>query len=273
MLVRQDLHIHTYLSPCANATATAAHYVEKAKALHLDTIAITDHMWDPKISIAYGDAEWYHSYHLTPEHIARARADAEAVPHEGLRILFGCETEYDRIRRRPAIHPETAARMEVLLAPNSHTHCTMPKELYEPYSRHADYLVQAFMDIVTSDVADYITAIPHPFLAVGCPYDNRLLFPEIGEKRFSECFQAAAEAGIAMEINTSSLSAHYKDAPELMTAVRNDPTMEMFRLAKKAGCKFTFGSDSHDEKHHDTFPAAVIAAEYLGLTEADILYL
>lgn len=264
MLVKQDLHIHTYLSPCANETATIEYYVRVARKLGLDTIAITDHMWDPAVSIAYGNAAWYHTYGLTPKHVARARDDASRAEHTGVRILFGCETEYDRVLRRPAISRETASKMEVLLAPNSHTHCTMPQEDYEPYERHADYLVRCFMDTVTSDVAEFITAIPHPFAAVGCPYDNRLLLPLIGEKRFTECFSAAAEANIAMEINTSCFT---------KLPIDNDPMVDMLAIAKKCGCRFTFGSDSHSSADHDCFPIAERIAEKLGLREENILRL
>ena len=43
MLVKADLHIHTFLSPCGDIGMTPLNIVRKAKAKNLDLIAVTDH--------------------------------------------------------------------------------------------------------------------------------------------------------------------------------------------------------------------------------------
>ena len=136
-------------------------------------------------------------------------------------LLFGAEAEYSYENRRPAVTPDVAEQLEVLLVPNSHTHLTMPKDFYQPYEKHAEYMIDAFMDIVNSDVARYITAIPHPFMAVCCPYDNRILIDLISDDSFKRCFSAAAEKGIALhagDIVDTFLAKgyHYQDKVALL---------------------------------------------------------
>ena len=45
MFIDHDMHIHTHYSPCADATATAEHYIQKAHELGLKKIGFADHMW------------------------------------------------------------------------------------------------------------------------------------------------------------------------------------------------------------------------------------
>jgi histidinol phosphatase-like PHP family hydrolase len=42
------------------------------------------------------------------------------------------------------------------------------------------------------------------------------------------------------------------------------------KLAKECGCKFTFGSDAHDNKQHDFYGNAQILADILELKENDL---
>ena len=46
--------------------------------------------------------------------------------------------------------------------------------------------------------------------------------------------------------------------------------MRMFKIVKECGCKFIFGSDSHDNETHKKYGNAQLAADLLGLTEEDI---
>ena len=52
--------------------------------------------------------------------------------------------------------------------------------------------------------------------------------------------------------------------------LETDPHLHMFRLAKECGCKFIFGSDSHDNQEHDYYGNADIIANMLELTENDL---
>ena len=202
MIVDHDFHLHTNISLCASPEATFDFFLKKAETEGLKKIAITDHLWDHAVDGWQGrGGNFYEVQDFEHIKALRSEIDAHNAKSKGPRVLFGAEAEYSYENRRPAITPEVAEQREVLLVPNSHTHLTMPKSFYEPYEKHIEYMTDAFMDIVNSDVAKYVTAIPHPFMAVCCPYDNKMLLEKIGDDIFKRCFSAAAEKGIALELN------------------------------------------------------------------------
>jgi histidinol phosphatase-like PHP family hydrolase len=140
----------------------------------------------------------------------------------------------------------------------------MPRDCFEPYQKHVDYMIQAYLDIINSKVNKYITAVAHPFEAVCCPYDNEILINMISDDTFKRLFDETAEKGIAFEINVASM--HKKNHFE----IENSAVLRMFRLAKECGCQFIFGSDAHSNSAHESYSNAQFVADLLGLTENDI---
>ena len=253
---KHDLHIHTSLSSCAKPTALAADYIVRAKEMGLNTIAFTDHMWDSAVP---GASKWYEPQNY--EHICRLKAELPAAD-PSLKILFGCETECI-MDGTVGISEEVASQLDILLVPHSHTHMknfTIPAELREDDATHGLYLVKHFMHIIESPVAKYVTVIPHPFVAVGCPTAQNVL-NTIPASALEECCRAAAEKNIALEINTSCFSRMNEEE------IRSCAYVRLCEIARQAGCRFTAGSDSHDICAMDTLPKAEIFARAAGITE------
>lgn len=276
MKITHDLHIHTTLSSCCKDTgATVQKYMEKARQLGLDKIAFTDHLWDSAIPLGN---EWYRPQNVT--HVLQLKQTVEDAQKEAdtPRILFGCETEYDYAHRAPALTEEAAAQFDIVLFPNSHTHLTTPDGLRDDKKAHARFMFDAFMDAVNSPVSRYITVMAHPFMAVCCPYDNRELLPLLSDNQYRECFSAAKEKNIAIEINMSNFKRHNRAENPLtgfvydLPALYNDPILHLFELAKGCGCRFTFGSDAHavSTPSLNHWHATYMIAELLGLTDDDI---
>ncbi len=261
-MVQQDLHIHTRLSSCAKPEAIAADYIAHAREIGLKTIAFTDHMWDSAVP---GASSWY-----APQDFAHIlRLKKELPPSDdSLKILFGCETECDKYGT-VAISEEVAAQLDILLVPNSHTHMrgfVIPAEDYDDFVRHGKFMVKHFMDIVNSPVAKYITAIPHPFCAAGgCPHKQEII-DSIPDSALAECFAAAKEKDIAMEINTSG----YGNMSEEELA--SSAFVRLYTLARQAGCRFTIGSDSHAMFYMDYLPKAEIVMKAAGIDESMLLW-
>jgi len=260
MKIKHDFHIHTSLSICADETATLDNYIENAKKFGLEKIGISNHFWDSVIPI--GD-EFYRIQDYA--HVSELKPEIEAKRTDGLKIYFGCETEYDLKRGDVAISEETAEKFDFILVPNSHTHITMPKDLYEPRESHMNYMIKAYEDIINSKISKYITAIAHPFEAVGCPYDNEILINMIPDDTFKRLFDKTAQKGIAFEINTYSMNDKTKEKIDRCAQIR------MFNLAKASGCKFIFGSDAHKSSGHDCYSNAQYVADLIGLKETDII--
>ncbi len=277
MKITQDLHVHTHLSLCAKRDAFAAGYIETALKCGIETLGIADHLWDHDnlpVSVS-GDAysartlDWVGGYRIcNVDHVMQARKDFADVDKKGVRVLFGCELEFDPIRRKPAITVENAKKFDFIIVPNSHTHLIMPEALYYPKEAHAKFMKDAFMDICSSDVAPFVTAIAHPFTAVGCYYDYNLLYDLLCDEDYIECFSAAKAQNIAIEINVDPYFKLNEDE------LKSIPELRMYRLAKKVGCKFTFGTDSHATDTPIThWPNAQRLADILELTEKDVLVL
>lgn len=265
MRIEHDFHIHTTLSLCAHDdSATVENYVRRAKELGLKKLGFADHLWDGAIPGA--SERFYKPQDFT--HVAQLKQElARFDGVDGIRLYFGCEVEYDPARRDLALTEETARAFDFILVPNSHTHMIMPREDYHPPERHARFMLDAFRNIVASPLAGYITAVAHPFSAVNCPYDRRVLYDLISPGEYREVFELARQADIALELNVSG----YKGWS--LREIVEDPSIRMFQIARECGCKFTFGSDAHSAapgEPHDLWWIAYVLAELLELTEADL---
>lgn len=275
MKITCDLHAHTHLSVCGQDCATIERYVETALDFGLTTIGIADHMWDAaipytpemRVSRSAGEAgeavvNWYKIQDMA--HCRRILPEIAATDTKGVRFLFGGEVDYAK-GRGAAISEREAETLDFIIVPNSHTHHVMDKSWYEPYEKHAEFMLRATMDICTGPTRQYVTSLAHPFDAVCCPYPLWNIIDTISDAQFREVFCAAKENGIAAEINGSS----FRD----MTA-EEIPQSAMFRVltaARNCGCKFTFGSDSHVGDGRKELRQAALAADLLGLTDNDIL--
>ncbi len=268
--ILHDLHVHTNFSLCANPSATVENQVNKAKAFGLKKLGFADHFWGLPIG---AEETWWEqvqmcarSYYTTQnfDHVMKTKPEIERLKGQGVELLLGCEAEYDPYRRDIAITEAQAEWFDFVIVPNSHTHMVMPKAFYEPYEKHVDFMIQAYEDILGSPVNRYITAIAHPFEAVCCPYGKELPLALIPDDTFRRLFDKTAEKGIAVEINVAALLGKSDFQLSLFPATR------MYRLAKECGCRFTFGSDTHDSEDHGAYATMERVAALLELKEDDI---
>jgi len=260
MKITQDLHCHTNLSRCAPRDATVESYIDTWVDLGLETVGIADHFWDSRMPIPCpGRTRAYET-----EEIWKLKEHVATLDTKGVRVLFGGETEYDYTNRGVACHPETAAALDFLIVPHDHSHLTMPSEWQDSSEKTAKFILDAWYDIMESNIAKYITAMAHPFM-IGAVKDFSKYFTD---KQLSDAFSAAKELDIAVEINACGLI-HNTENKKLGELLKLDQ-MRMFEIAKDCGCKFTFGSDAHHFTHYFAFPYEYAVALHLGLTDGDI---
>lgn len=262
MKIQHDFHIHTHLSACGQDSATLEHYLAAAKKLGLKKLGFSDHFGATNIPGARG------FYGMHPfEHNAQLEPKLRELDSPELKLYFGCETEYHTPLREVGLTEEEAEKFDFILVPNSHTHMIMPKDLIDQPQKHTEFMIQAYQDILNSKINRYITAMAHPFDVCCYPHDKNLLFTLISDDQYKHLFDQTAEKNIAFEINVAYAQGM---TPEQIEA---DPHFRMFRLAKECGCKFLFGSDSHDNKAHDFYENASIIATMLDLKDDDIFEL
>ena len=260
MKITHDFHIHTHLSPCGKESATVENYVANAKKYGIKKLGFADHFWDSNLP-ALNDFYSTQGY----EQLAKIKDDIKKFDGDGgVKLYFGCECEYDYKNHDLAITEEIAEKFDYIIVPNSHTHMTMPKDFYEPYDKHIEFMINSYTDILNSRFAKYITSIAHPFSAVGCPYGANVLRDMISDDTYKRLFTMAAEKGIAIEACVFGLLKKPTNTVDVWNPLRP------LKLAKECGCKFTFGSDAHDNEYHETYHYADKVAEILGLTPDDI---
>lgn len=244
MRVTHDFHIHTSLSLCANETATLENYIDNAKALGLKKLGFSDHYWDENIDCI---GPWYAVMNTKHVSALKEKINALGGKSDGIDLYFGCEAEYDLKNKGFAVSEANIELFDYVIVPNSHTHLTMPDELYYPAEKHKNFMMRAYREIIESPLSKYITAIAHPFEAVACPYGEYAVCETMTDDEFCRLFDKTAEKGIGVEINVCWK--REKNATEEMLA----PQMRMLSLAKKCGCKFIFGSDAHGKAEQENY--------------------
>ena len=262
MTIKEDIHIHTSVSSCAMRDATIEKYIERAAGSQFKTLGFSDHLWDSAVS---GASKWYSTQNV--EHVLQTKdAIMNCAQNNGIKLLFGCETEFT-YEGKLCLAEENFDLFDYVLVPHSHTHmgCVMPREYAEDNKRHARFLMDSFMAAVEHPLSSRFTAIVHPFVP-GTKYD---IYNEvqalIPDSYFYEAFAAAREKGIAIEMNGSTLI--YMPDEQIPSC----EYVRIYSIAKECGCKFTYGSDSHDFRGERRLDVVERFLEQCRITDADML--
>ena len=113
-VIDHDLHIHTQLSSCSqHPLQTTENILRYALDNGLKTICVTDHYWDETVPGASG---WY-----APQNTAHIRQSLPLPRAEGVRFLFGCETDMN-MHGVIGLAPEHYDRFDFVIIPTNHLH-------------------------------------------------------------------------------------------------------------------------------------------------------
>ncbi|HLF93137.1 MAG TPA: histidinol-phosphatase HisJ family protein [Planctomycetota bacterium] len=246
-----DYHMHTPL--CKHAVGAPEEYARRAVERGIEEIGFSDHSpmpatYDPDYRMGIDEYAEY------VEMVSRCRT---AVP--GLRIKLGIEADY---------HPGTDAFVREVIGRYAFdyvigsvhylgswgfdnpdlVHFYERKDVYELYREYYGLIVELartrMYDIVGHP--DVIKKFGHRPEKDYEPLERRAL-------------EAIAEAGMALDVNTSGLR---RPAKEIY------PSLRMLKAARAMGIGITFGSDAHDPKHvGESFADAVAHAKAAGFTQ------
>lgn len=261
MNIRHDFHVHTVYSNDTDKAATVENYVSLAKEIGIKKLGFAEHFWDEKIEGAF---EFYKP--LGFEHLLPSKEIIKSVKDDSIKLYFGCEVEYNPKISGPAITEETAEKFDFISVPHSHSHETMPTEYYQNPEKHLNFILEAYDNILESNISKYITFMAHPFCFVRCPYPRSVLIDMVSDDTLKRIFDKTAQKDIAIEINTSCVFTKGITNEN----IHESDLMRIFKIAKECGCKFIFGSDSHCIPHLKRVLEAGVIAEVLGLEDSDI---
>lgn len=232
-----DLHIHSELSSCSgHPEQTAENILAYAKKNGLTTVCVTDHYWDERVE---GPSPWY-----APQNTPHIREALPLPEAEGIRFLFGCETEM-RADMTVGISRERFDEFDFVIIPTTHMHmgeftvpteCAgNPKMLARLWIKKLDTLLDMdlpFKKIGIAHLACYLIGGGNDAL-----YQSTLAALE--DKELRRIFGRICAAGAGVEINKGDFSFDH--------GAEND-ILRIFRIAKEEGCKFYLGTDAHTPK-------------------------
>ncbi len=137
-------------------------------------------------------------------------------------------------------------------------------------SYNADFMYHSFLSLMANAEFKKLshtvpTIVAHTFSPCGFPKVlQKRMIESVCDQRYLECFSIAAEIGVGIEINTGAFKFPENDFVD-------EPMVRVMKLAKAAGCKFTFGTDAHSLAGLDKIRMADRITELCDINEADVM--
>ena len=220
---------------------------------------MTNHYWDSDIS---GANDWYKPQNF--EHIRKALPLPQA---EEIDFLFGCETDMNK-RMTLGIPSSKFDDFDFIIIPPTHLHITgftIPSEYKDSHEKKAKIWVERLDAVLNMTLPFHKIGFAHlacPLIYMKSREDYLKVLDMIPSEDMERLFSKAAQVGCGIELNQGDMKFSDDEA---------DKVLRMFRIAKECGCKFTFGSDSHTDRGHDTYAfVCQTVSDALGLKEDDI---
>lgn len=240
-MFKHDLHVHTNLSLCAYPDATIENYLPVIQRLGIKHFGLTDHFWDSKIP---GSSDWYAPQNW--EHVKPLKQHLREIDiPEGVKLYFGCETEYVGYGIM-AVDEETASNFEYILVPPDHFHMTgltRPEGLKDIY-----WLRKLTLDRF-HECCDLplCWGIAHPFsLLLFYKDSEEAVLSGITDEQYAEAFRHAAANKKHVELNLCILRGMGPKDEDGFPAEQ----VRCYTIAREAGCRFYFATDSHSGQYY-----------------------
>lgn len=166
------------------------------------------------------------------------------------------------------------ARAIAMSAPEKTLEPFMPEWRTDRMGYVIDHMLASFSSLMENKEFIRISrskpvSVAHPFAPGAMPMDQRgsttLRLVNEHSDELLKLFKKAASLNIPMEINCSAVT-------ECGGYDFNDehPSVRLFKLAKQAGCKFTFGTDSHSVEGLSLINVSEPFSAACGITQSDI---
>lgn len=253
--IDHDLHIHSYLSSCSNDPGQSIEAIlQYGIDNNLNTLCITDHMWDSNVP---GASNWYRPQSF--EHVSKALPLKQAP---NTRFLFGCETDLDK-HNTLGIARETIDKLDFVIIPTTHLHMNgFTCAGNESIQQRAELWQTRFDAVLDMDLPFRKIGIAH----LTCPLvyaENHVpVFDAISDDQYKRIFDRAAQKEVGIELNFNTFK---------LTDETRERILRPYRIAKNAGCKFYLGSDAHhpDNLHNYAIKNFNAIVQLLDLNETD----
>lgn len=255
MKITSDLHIHTTLSACCgDPEQKAENIIPLLAGKGFKLLAFTDHLWNnPSIP----PSPWY-----SPQDGSKILGFLKEIHSSSfpVKILAGCEADM-RAPGEFGITPELREKFDLVAMASDHFHMKgfVEQPEFPTPEKLAPHMLKFFRSAAASGLADTLV---HPMMPLSYEdiYDRTVEL--ISDQEFLDAFGIAADNRVGIEINASILYGN-----RMKAKYNPDSYVRVLSLARDAGCKFTFGSDSHSHAAFEMYHMIEDMTEKLGLTE------
>lgn len=229
-----DYHIHSQLSLCSgHPEQTTANILKYGEDNGFKHICLTDHYWDENVPGAttgfYGTQNnaWIDKALPLPE-------------SDKCKFHFGVETDMNK-HMVVGVSEKMMDRFEFIIVPTTHLHMMgfTLDESDSSHERRAYLYIERFAKLIEQDLPWHKVGLAH----ITCPllnntYDKAYIetLKAVDYKALKELFEKSAKIGLGIELN---------EYIENYEGEELEVHMNVYRIAKEAGCKFYFGSDAH----------------------------
>ena len=252
-----DYHIHSTISACcSDERQTKDRILQYAEDLGLKKICVTDHLWDNAVD---GASQWY-----APQDVESLCKILPLPKSDKCEFVFGCECELDK-NLTLSLHKKNFDKFGFIIIPTTHMHMkgfTAVEEDYDYPERFALHWVRRFRAVLDMNLPFNRVGIAHLTCNCLAPKPHYLdVLQMIPDSEMIALFEKASKVGAGIELNFEDMKFSDDEA---------DIVLRPYRIAKKCGCKFYFGSDAHKPDVFDEVSGVFErAVDLLGLTEED----
>lgn len=237
-IVDHDYHIHSNISPCANdPLQTGENILKYAVQNNLKRIVVTDHFWDTDFSddaqIVMDPVDVYQKYGVD------VLSKILPLPQtEGVEFLFGCECDMDA-DMNIGLAKSNYDKFDFIVVATTHLHFWIDKGT--PFDERLKIYIDRFNALLDSDLPFHKVGVAHltdSLIDHTCRETHIKLLDAVSDEIFTKLFTKAAKVGLGIELNFKVS----KYTPEELASI-----LRPYKIAKKCGCKFYLGSDSHTQ--------------------------
>ena len=260
--VDHDLHIHSYITPCAGHDQRQTKEAILAYGLtnHYGLLCVTDHVWDRKVKAA--KACWL-------DHGLDFDKAKEILPlpqSEKCKFLFGIEADMD-YEGNIAVSKEEYDTFDFIILSPSHLHlegfARDGAKVGTSACEYKEFYKERLLQILNMDLPFHKCGIAHFTACLDCDEGKVAALDQFTDEEFREIFALAAKRGIGIELNIWGFMTRY-------TETERESILRPYRIAKEMGCKFYLGGDAHTpEEFAPRKEELQLIVDLLQLTEED----
>ncbi len=233
-----DLHVHTYLSPCARSEMRLPSIVEVCAERGIRRLGITDHIFastDPGI-------------------LTRVKEELGSI-ETPVDVFVGCEADVLAVGRH-TVTGEMKSTLDFIAVAANHFHSDT---VAQPENDSLEAVGRHFVAMLAYACSlDFADVIAHPMVVFPGTFDSTCL-ELLTDDQLMEPIELAKENRIAMEISPRALA-----PDQLFFRAR------FYGLCKSAGLKFSIGSDAHSLANVGRTRVLGSLIRGLGITDDDI---